>query len=64
MPGAESDFPSRKQRKAAGKGNVRGRVAGDLPIYDLSNSLEAENAVERDSGRAKGEGTVSYGFVA
>lgn len=31
MPGKESDFPSRKQRKAIGKKNVRGRMAGDLP---------------------------------
>jgi len=36
MPGKQSDFPSRKERKAMGKGNVHGRVGGALPLYERS----------------------------
>lgn len=38
MPGKESDFPSRKQRKAVGKNNIRGRagVAGSLPLDETA----------------------------
>ena len=40
MPGKECDFPSRKERKAAGKNNVRGRagMVGSLPLYDTASS--------------------------
>lgn len=35
MPGKDGDLPSRKQRKAIGKNEVRGRMAGDsLPFYE------------------------------
>ena len=36
MPGTESDLPSRKVRKAAGKGNTPGRAVGgtQLPVYE------------------------------
>ena len=46
MPGKESDFPSRKQRKIIGKQNVRGRVGGDLPLYALSDTQSAGPAAE------------------
>ena len=40
MPGKESDFPSRKQRKAAGK-NIQGRASrfvDALPLYETEPS--------------------------
>ena len=47
MPGKESDFPSRKQRKVIGKKNVRGRMAGHLPLYEITNNARvAEPAAE------------------
>lgn len=38
MPGKESEFPSRKQRKAVGKKNVHGRaeVGRSLPLYETA----------------------------
>lgn len=53
MPGKDSDLPSRKQRKAIGKENVRGRMAGNfLPIYehpraDTVNDAGATAGTER-----------------
>ena len=66
MPGKESDFPSRKQRKIIGKKNVRGRVGGDLPLYALPDTQSAGPAAEagKDSTYPKVDGTtVSYGSV-
>lgn len=39
MPGPASDFPSRKERKRVGKENVRGRMAGDLPLYNSTTEI-------------------------
>ena len=40
MPGKESDFPSRKEREAVGKKNIRGRAeAGrSLPLYETARA--------------------------
>ena len=40
MPGKDSDLPSRKERKIVGKKNVRGRMAGELPLYDFACSTQ------------------------
>ena len=55
MSGKESDFPSRKQRKAAGKGNLRGRVGdtGSLPLYDTSRSTSTEAQTEANPREPK-----------
>ena len=40
MPGKESDFPSRKERKAAGK-NIQGRAKRfgvEIPLYETEPS--------------------------
>ena len=66
MPGKESDFPSRKQRKVVGKKNVRGRVGGDLPLYVPSDTQSAGPAAEagKNPTYPKVDGTtVSYGSV-
>lgn len=47
MPGKDSDLPSRKERKVIGKKNVRGRMGGELPLYDLTSSTRV---AEPDSG--------------
>ena len=69
MPGKEADFPSRKQRKAAGKNGIMGRAAGDggnvLPLY------EHERSSDNESGNVNGvggqnldpKGDVSYGYA-
>ena len=45
MPGKDSDLPSRKQRKAIGKANMRGRMAGDsLPVYEFTGNDTAKDA--------------------
>ena len=66
MPGKEADFPSRKQRKAAGKNGIMGRAAGGgnvLPLYERSRSDESGgNGNWNDNGKADA-GTVSYGYV-
>lgn len=66
MPGKESDLPSRKQRKAIGKKNVRGRMASHLPLHEPSNVQIAEPPaqVEKSSTYPKNdETTISYGYV-
>lgn len=67
MPGKESDFPSRKQRKAIGKKNVRGRMAGDLPLYESSANaqvaLPAPEAEKNPTYPTINETTVIYGSV-
>lgn len=57
MPGKESDFPSRKARKAMGKENVKGRMAGELPLHERGASgpgvrtdVEAERDAEDGNG--------------
>ena len=57
MPGKEADFPSRKERKAAGKNGIMGRAAAGggnvLPLYERERS-----------GGGKGEvGSISYGYA-
>ena len=45
MRGKECDFPSRKQRKAAGKDNIRGRareVGDGLPMHTTMNGSAGE----------------------
>ena len=68
MPGNESDLPSRKERKAIGKKNVRGRMAGDLPLYELTPSNRAARPAaeaERNPTFPKiDETTVSHGVVS
>lgn len=61
MPGKESDFPSRKQRKAMGKNNVGGRVGAALPLYEHSS----ENSVAQQNPTFPkiGEDSVSYGYA-
>ena len=71
MPGKESDFPSRKQRKAAGKNGIMGRAAGGgsvLPLYERSRSDESGIAgngnVNDVGGRTDPKvdaGSISYG---
>ena len=66
MPGKDSDFPSRKQRKVIGKKNVRGRMAGDLPIYEPSNAQVAEPAAEAEMSPTYpkiDETTITYGYA-
>ena len=67
MPGKESDFPSRKQRKAIGKKNVRGRMAGDIPLYESTTNIvvvEPAAQVEKNLTYPKiDETTVAYGYV-
>ena len=56
MPGKESDFPSRKE-------NVKGRMAGELPLYEYGASgpgARTDGEAERD---AEDGATVSYGYV-
>ena len=51
MPGKDSDLPSRKERKIIGKKNVKGRMGGGLPLYDLTSSMrgaEPDSGAERD----------------
>ncbi|CAD6577136.1 MAG: hypothetical protein ASARMPRED_008138 [Alectoria sarmentosa] len=68
MPGKESDFPSRKQRKFIGKNNVRGRMAGDLPICEPSNAQVVQPAPDSEAEKNPAypkidETTVTYGYV-
>ena len=53
MPGKDSDLPSRKERKVIGKKNVRGRMAGELPLYDFACSTQvARTDAEAESNAA------------
>ena len=67
MPGKESDFPSRKQRKVIGKKNVRGRMADALPVYEFNNNghmVEPAAEAEKNPTYPKtDETTVTYGYV-
>ena len=69
MPGKESDFPSRKARKAAGKNGIMGRAGvGELPLYERSGSDQEGDG----NGNVEGHGptfpkidgsSVNYGYV-
>ena len=66
MPGKESDFPSRKERKRVGKKNVKGRAGMDasLPMYesargDSPNEMEARNPTYPKIDN----NTVTHGYV-
>ena len=67
MPGKESDFPSRKQRKAVGKKNVKGRMAGGLPLYASDSDVQSAGMAEeggRNPTEPKIDGVAaSYGIV-
>ena len=73
MPGKEADFPSRKERKAAGKNGIMGRAAGGgtvLPLYERSREdesglagNESVNGVEGPMDPKVDAGTVSYGYA-
>ncbi|KAK0510762.1 hypothetical protein JMJ35_007194 [Cladonia borealis] len=64
MPGKEADFPSRKQRKAAGKNGVMGRAAAGaggnvLPLYERSGDDESGFAGNESGGKGDGNGNVN-----
>lgn len=68
MPGKASDFPSRKERKRIGKKNVKGRMAGALPLYEANTAdvqaVEPAPGAERNPTFPKiDETTVTYGLV-
>lgn len=66
MPGKESDFPSRKTRKAVGKKNVHGRAGagGALPLYETARSESPNEAGELNPTYPKiDDSTVTYGYV-
>lgn len=68
MPGKESDFPSRKERKRIGKKNVKGRMAGALPLYEANTAdvqaVEPAPGAERNPTFPEIDGTtVTYGLV-
>ncbi len=73
MPGKEADFPSRKQRKAAGKNGIMGRAAGGgsvLPLYERSTDDESGvagnenvNGVVAPTYPKVDAGSVSYGYA-
>ncbi|MCJ1278200.1 hypothetical protein MMC21_006015 [Puttea exsequens] len=67
MPGKESDFPSRKQRKAIGKNNVMGRAGGSLPMHArAADGSNAPSDVQLDQNPTypKMDSTPSYGIVS
>ena len=66
MPGKESDLPSRRQRKAAGKNNVRGRagIVGALPLYETAPSSSSNIPSGSNPIYPKIDGsTVTPGYV-
>ena len=64
MPGKESDFPSRKQRKAAGKNNTMGRAAMALPLHERSSSNPDEELGSHGRTYPKADGSsVTYGYA-
>ncbi|KAM0795707.1 RTA1 like protein-domain-containing protein [Usnea florida] len=65
MPGKESDLPSRKQRKAIGKSNVRGRMAGILPLSEPSHVPSAEPvASEKPTYPKFDDTTLTHGYTS
>lgn len=64
MPGKESDFPSRKQRKAAGKNNTMGRAADALPLYEQPiPSPDAGGECHGPTYQNVDGTSVSYGYA-
>ena len=67
MPGKESDFPSRKQRKAAGKNNIRGRAGvegSSLPLYESARSMSPNDMAGLNPTYPKVDNsTLSTGYV-
>lgn len=73
MPGKEADFPSRKQRKAAGKNGIMGRAAAGrdvLPLYERSRDDEGGVAGDGNVNGMGGQmdpkvdaGSISYGYA-
>ena len=73
MPGKEADFPSRKQRKAAGKNGIMGRAAAGrdvLPLYERSRDdgsgvagNEDGNGMGGPTDPKVGAGSISYGYA-
>ena len=73
MPGKEADFPSRKQRKAAGKNGIMGRAAGGgnvLPLYERSREdgsgvagNQTVNGVGGQTDTKVDAGSISYGYA-
>lgn len=67
MPGKESHFPSRKERMAMGKENVKGRMAGELPLHEYGArepGARTHGQAERGAEGGKvGEAAVSNGCV-
>ena len=73
MPGKEADFPSRKQRKAAGKNGIMGRAAAGrdvLPLYERSRDDEGVVAGNQDVNGMGGPtdpkvdaGSINYGYA-
>ena len=68
MPGKEADFPSRKQRKAAGKNGIMGRAAAGggngygLPLYERSRQDDESGDVNGGQNMDP-KGDVSYGYA-
>lgn len=64
MPGKEYDFPTRKQRKAVGKRNIRGRagIGQSLPLYEnvLSKSQDEQAELRPTRPTYKTEERISY----
>jgi len=68
MPGKESDFPSRKERKAIGKKNVRGRAEAGrtLPLYETARAEGSQGDREQSRNPTYPKidaSTVDYGCV-
>ena len=64
MPGKESDLPNRKQRKAIGKSNVRGRMAGILPLSEPPYVPSAEPVASENPTYPKfDDTTITYGSM-
>ena len=67
MPGKECDFPSRKERKAVGKDNVKGRageIGAALPLHETPNpTSRSGNDKFNPTNLKSGTDTVSMGYV-
>lgn len=65
MPGKESNFPSRKERKIIGKRNVRGRAeAGkSMPLYDTSRAESLQKQSSNLNHLRIDASTVNNGYV-
>ena len=52
MPGKDSDLPNRTERKIIGKKNVKGRMGGELPLFNMINSTLVTEAGSRPESNA------------